>query len=328
MTEKQENQNISRREALRMLGIGVTVLAATDLLTACGGTSAAQSPDAKVSSSASKPSPSSSASVRPPTGAGGSSEPATVTSSQPAASPASSAESCNIIDAATKSGDQWVLKHPDEDKTVNMALPVGFTPDKNLHGVTDVKALALDGNWKAYEDWEVALNTKRPGGPLAGFNYDYNDWCPTADFNCNMQADLFAWRTMQGMEVAAPGIGHLVGGHRRSVVLNILNLDGSVFPWDKRENGQVCIVRGFTATGRIFDGEHNIDVLEKNLSSHWLSKQAFGEASKSYLGITGVPDNALETLLVSVQRKQWGSNTDGSKRLEFQLIRSELVKLK
>lgn len=235
---------------------------------------------------------------------------------------------CDITVPADKSGDAFVLRHPDEDKSEARVLPVGFTPDKSLHFATDIKPLDIGSDLKPYQDWETALNTKRAAGSLAGYNYDYNDFCQTGNFRCNVQGDMFAWRTFQGEEVEVPGVGRLEGGPRRSVVLNVLNLDGSVHAWDNEKSCQVQVKRGFTATGRIFDGQKNVDVLERNLSGHWLFRQAFGTPEKSYIGITDDPDNAREVLLVSVQRKQWGLNPDGSKRMEFQLIRAELVKVK
>lgn len=230
------------------------------------------------------------------------------------------------ITPADKNGDRWVLRHPDEDKNVDISLPPGFTPAKSLHNAIDITPLALGNDWVNYQDWEKMLNTGRPvGDRLAGYNYDYNDFCMVPGFYCNVQSDLYAWRVFQGHEVRIPGIGTLIGGDRRSVMVLILNLDASVFPWDVKENGPVYVERGFTATGRIFDGT-KAPATEQLLVEHWLSKQFLGESSKSYLGITDNPDNARETLLVSAQRKQWGLNPDGSKRLEFQLIRAELIR--
>lgn len=238
------------------------------------------------------------------------------------------AQACVITTPADKSGDAFVIRHPDEDKTEARVLPAGFAPDKSLHFATDIKPLDIGSDLKPYQDWETALNTKRPAGPLAGYNYDYNDFCQTGDFRCNVQGDMFAWRTFQGEEVEVPGVGRLEGGPRRSVLFNLLNLDGSVHAWDNEKSCQVRVKRGFTATGRIFDGQKNVDVLERNLSGHWLFRQAFGTPENSYTGITDSPDNAKEVLVVSVQRKQWGLNPDGSKRMKFQLIRAELVKVK
>lgn len=229
---------------------------------------------------------------------------------------------------AERSGNGWVLQHPDGDKTEVRQMPDGFTPDRSLTFATDIKSLEIGSDLKIFSDWETALNTKRPGGALAGYNYDYNDFCPTGDFKCNVQGDMFGWRTFQGDFVEVPGIGRLEGGPRRSVVLNVLNLDGSVHAWDNEKNGQVTVKRGFTATGRIFNGEKNVDALERNLSGHWAFRQFFGTPEKSYIGITDNPDNALEVLMVSVQRKQWGNNPDGTKRMEFQLIRAEILKAK
>lgn len=242
------------------------------------------------------------------------------------AEPTQVAERALIVPAEKVGGDRWRLLHPDQDHKVEIALPNGFTPDKNLHIATDISALELGSDFSIYQDWETALNTKREKGALAGYNYDYNDFCQSRDFQCNVQADMYGWRTFQGEWVEVPLIGRLVGGPRRSVVLNVLNLDGSVHAWDAEKSEQTKVKRGFTATGRIFDGEHNVDILERNLSGHWTFRQFSGTPEKSYIGITDSPDNAQEVLLVSVQRKQWGFNADKSKRLEFQLIRAEIVR--
>lgn len=220
------------------------------------------------------------------------------------------------------------LQHPDEGgRTIEIRLPNGFTPDAALHVSTDTKALAI-GDLNQYRDWETALNTGRPvGDRLAGYNYDYNDFCPVRDFKCNVQLDMYAWRIFQGQEVDVPGIGHLVGSERRSVVLIVLNLADDVKAYDEREAGQVTVVRGFTATGRIFDG-NKVAVTERNVTGHWLFRQKEGTPEKSYIGVTDSPENARETLLVTVIRKQWGNNPDGTKRYQDQLLRAEIVTLK
>lgn len=235
------------------------------------------------------------------------------------------------LSPAEQRGGQWVLSHPDQDKVEARRLPEGFTPDKNLHFATDFRVQQLPTDLQNYHDWERVLNTGLPVGQrLAGYNYNYNDWCQTADGRCRRQLDMYAWTIFQGQAVEVPGIGRLEGGPRKSVVLLVLNLDGSVVAFDPEEGGHglVYVKRGFTATGRIWDGERGVDRLERNLSAHWLAKQRDGEPSKSYIGITDHPDNATSTLLVTVQRKQWGNNPDGSKRMEFQLLRAEEVRLK
>ncbi|TSC88215.1 MAG: hypothetical protein G01um10145_924 [Microgenomates group bacterium Gr01-1014_5] len=245
-----------------------------------------------------------------------------------------------INPAESKGNGQWVLRHPDGDKTEVRQLPEGFTPDRDLVFATDLKPREIKKDLKVYQDWETAINTKRSAGALAGYNYDKNDFCEVPGFDCNVQADMFAWRTFQGQEVRVPGVGILKGGNGRSVVLNVLNLDGSVHAWDSEEHGPVYVKRGFTATGRIFDGEKNVDATEENLSGHWLFRQAQGTPEKSYVGITNSLDNAQEVLLVTVQRKQWGFEVDAqgketvdakgnkTKRMQFQLVRAELVKVK
>lgn len=234
-------------------------------------------------------------------------------------------------DAATSTVNQtgvFRLQHPDQDgKTIEVRVPSGFTPDSRLNVSTDTRALPV-GDLNQYKDWETALNTGRPAGDrLAGYNYDYNDFCPVRDFKCNVQLDMYAWRVFQGQEVDVPGIGHLVGSERRSVLVIIFNLADDVKAYDEREAGQVTVVRGFTATGRIFDG-NKIATTERNVTGHWLYTQKEGRPEKSYTGITDSPDNARETLLVTVIRKEWGKNADGTKRYQDQLLRAEIVTLK
>ncbi len=227
---------------------------------------------------------------------------------------------------AQEKGNEWTLKNPDGGEA-DMTLPAGFTPDARLVVPSDLTVNPINSDLSVYADWEKALNTGRPvGDRLAGYNYDYNDFCPTADDMCNVQGDMYAWRVFQGQEVEVPGIGRLVGGPRISVVLLFINLDDSVVAWDNQVGGQgqVKVERGFTATGRIFDG-NKLTETEENLAGHWLFTQENGDPGKSYIGITDSPDNAQGTLFVTVVRKQWGNNPDGSKRMENQLMRAELV---
>lgn len=229
--------------------------------------------------------------------------------------------------SAEQSSGQWKLTNPDGGK-VDMTFPDGFTPDARLVIPSDLPVNPINQDLSVYSDWEKALNTGRPvGDRLAGYNYDVNDFCTTADDKCNVQGDMFAWRVLQGQEVEIPGIGKLVGGPRRSVVALFINLEPSVVAWDEQDGGlgQVRVERGFTATGRIFDG-NKLRETEENLAGHWLFRQANGTPEKSYVGITDSPDNASETLFVTVARRQWGNNPDGSKRVQFQLMRAENVR--
>lgn len=228
--------------------------------------------------------------------------------------------------SAEQNSGQWKLTNPDGGK-IDVALPEGFTPDARLVIPSDLPVNPINQDLSIYSDWEKALNTGRPvGDRLAGYNYDYNDFCPTADDKCNVQGDMYAWRVLQGQEVEIPGIGKLVGGERKSVVALFINLEPSVVAWDEQDGGlgQVRVERGFTATGRIFDG-NKLQKTEENLAGHWLFRQAKGTPEKSYIGITDSPDNARETLFVTVARRQWGNNPDGSKRIQFQLMRAENV---
>ena len=222
-------------------------------------------------------------------------------------------------------GNTWKLMHPDEGgKTVNKELPEGFTPDKGLHVSTDIDPLPL-GDLSQYSTPEKAHISDGSANGV-GYNYDKKDFCEVPGFQCNEQMDMYAWRIDQGEEVRVPGIGTLKGGPRRSVVLLYFNLTDHVNAFDVDSHGPIYDKRGFTATGRIFNGD-NIRNNERDLSGFWLYKQGHGEPSKSYIGITDSPDNALETLLVTVVRKQWGNNQDGTPRYEDQLVRAGIFKV-
>lgn len=217
------------------------------------------------------------------------------------------------------------LKHPDGDKNEDRQMPEGFTPDSRLYANIDTKPLPF-GDLSQYSTAAKAhISDGTPDG--VGYNYDYNDYCMVPGFECNQQWDLWAWRINQGEVVRVPGIGELRGGPRRSVLLVVLNLDNRVKAYDIKQNGPLYVEHGFTATGRIFDG-NNAQRNERNLTGHWLWKQGHGDEGKSYHGVTNDPDDALETLVVTVIRKQWGNNPDGSKRVEDQLVRAEIVKVK
>lgn len=234
-----------------------------------------------------------------------------------------------FVEGERVSGNRWSLPHPDQDKKVEVDLPEGFTPDKRLHIATDV-SFEIPTDFAQFSDWEKALNTQRAGGALAGYNYDYNDFCAVPGFFCNVQGDMFGWRVFQGQRVEVPGIGILEGGPRRSVVLIFANRADTVQAWDNdSEFGPVYTKRGFSGTGRVFDADDKgkLRDLYTALTGHWLFRQFAGTPEKSYIGITDSPDNATEALVAVVQRLQWGLNitTDNSPRMEFQLVKAKLV---
>lgn len=226
-------------------------------------------------------------------------------------------------DFAQRQGDHWVLQDPDGNP-VDHNFVSGFYPEKDLIVATDVNLHRIDiSHLDKYADWEKALNTGRPvGDRLSGYNYDYNDFCPTEDFECNVQGDMWAWRVFQGQEVQIPELGKLVGSEGKSVVALFINLEPDVVAWDNEELGQVKVKRGFTATGRMFDGDKWIE-MEEQLAGHWLHRQKNGTPEKSYVGITDDPDNAKGALFVTFVYRQWGNNEDGTPRRQFQLVRAQ-----
>ena len=237
--------------------------------------------------------------------------------------PDTSIEVAANVQNALQNGDGWMLKDGD-GKEMQISLPQGFTPDARLVMATNIKKGTVNSDLSVYKDWEKALNTGRPvGDRLAGYNYDYNDFCQTLDFECNVQADMYAWRIFQGETVSIPGIGTLEGGPRESVMVLFLNATPDVTAFDKDGMGQVLVKRGFTATGRSFDANPYSPKFQKEesgLLGHWLFRQAQGTPEKSYVGITNSPDNANKTLFAVVVKNQWGNNPDGSPRYQFQLL--------
>lgn len=248
---------------------------------------------------------------------------ATPTPSQAAGSALSERAVFPAMQEGVRDGDKWLMTDGDGNEK-RVGLPEGFTPDSRLVLASNIKLNQLRPNLNRYRNWERALNTERAeGDELAGYNYDYNDFCPTADFRCNVQGDMYAWRVFQGQEVEVPGIGRLEGGEGRSVVLLFLNSTPDVVAWDNDEAGQALVKRGFTATGRLFDANPYGDKFanaEENLLGHWLFRQANGTPEKSYIGVTDNPDNANSTLFAVVVRNQWGNNEDGTPRYQNQLL--------
>lgn len=217
---------------------------------------------------------------------------------------------------AEKGSDGWSLKNPDSE-VLSISLPDGFTPDSNLVIQNDLSMNTL-GDLSEYKDWDKDVHE------VAGYNYDENDFSGNADFKENVQGDMYAWRLFQGDRVIVPGIGELNGSEGRSVVVLVLNLQPKVIAWDNENLGQVYDRHGFTATGRIWDGE-KIAETEEKLLGHWLFTQKEGHLGKSYIGVTDDPKNARETLFVTVAYRQWGNNEDGSPREQFQLLRTGIA---
>jgi hypothetical protein len=224
------------------------------------------------------------------------------------------------IDAAAKNADGWSLKNPDGQE-VSISLPEGFTPDKDLVIQNDLQMNEINPDLSVYQDWDKVIHE------VAGYNYDENDFSGNVDYLENVQGDMWAWRVFQGEEVNVPGIGHLIGDERTSVVVLVLNLQPNVIPWDKDGLGPVFNKHGFTATGRLWDvgNPEKIAEAEELLGGHWLGRQRDGTPEKSYIGVTDDPDNAKRTLYVSVANRQWGNNEDGTPREQFQLLNAQLV---
>lgn len=228
------------------------------------------------------------------------------------------------ITPAEKKNGQWILETPDGEER-RLSLPQGFTPDENLRVNEEVRLLPIPKDTSPFADFQKALNTTQPDGtpPLAGYLYGYNDWCPVPGNRCERQAPSYAWTVFTGEKAEIPGVGKLEGGPGLAVMVMYLNRDETVRAWD--DPNSIRLVHGFTASGRIWNGQNNIDKLEQGLVTHFADRLFQGDPATGFTGQCDRPDNCLQVLVVSVDRIQWGFNPDGSKRFVDRLIRAEIL---
>ncbi len=217
----------------------------------------------------------------------------------------------------------WLL-HNADGASVNVHLPDGFAPDVNLRYLGG--ALQLPADVSQYRDFQKALNTPDGTYPaLAGYDpsIEYGDYCNNPpDHACADQLNMFSWEVKTGEKAQKSQIGSLVGARNRSIMIMEINRDGSVHAWD---NPPEQVVHGFSGGGPIWDGEHHIPETEKRLVGHYADRLLNGIPGM-YRGACDNPNNCNEVLAVSVQRRQWGNNSDGSRRIIFELIRAEIIR--
>lgn len=233
--------------------------------------------------------------------------------------------------AARTAEGKWEIQNADGEKQ-EIVLPEGFVPDARLkiHTQPDTfqRTLLLPKDTTAYADFQKALNTKQPDGtpPLAGYDpsIELGDYCSNPpNHQCTAQLNMFSWKVFTGEKINIPGIGLLTGKENRAVMVLLLNRDGSVHAWDG--NSPVRVEHGFTGGGPLWDGERNVDKAEQGLAAHYADRLLYGIPGM-YRGACDNPENCAELLAVSVQRRQWGNNPDGSPRRIFELIRAEIIR--
>lgn len=312
MSHKERDLSLNQRVRKTAAKIGVAVMLGGAALTGTGCSLELQSPIVKKNSETTITTVQATTSTSE-AGAGNGTPESTSTTS-------TTLQDKEGVEVAQKSGDTWKLKNPDGQE-VYLGLPEGFSPDKDLVIQNDLKMNEINSDLSVYKDWDNVIHK------VAGYNYDENDFSGNVDFLENVQGDMWAWRVIQGEEVEVPGVGHLKGDERTSVVVLVLNLQPRVIAWDKDGIGPVFCKHGFTATGRIWDAgtPEKIAETEELLGGHWLFRQKEGTPEKSYIGVTDDPENAKRTLYVSVAYRQWGNNEDGTPREQFQLLNAKLV---
>lgn len=223
--------------------------------------------------------------------------------------------------ASKDTGGNWIVKNPD-GKAETVSPVDGFTPDTALVLAPQYgKTLPIEP--ATFADFQKSLND--PKHPLVGYTYGENDQSDNLNYKRTLQVPMYSWTVVTGLEVDAPGIGHLVGGKGRAVELMIMNIDGSV--GDFGSDKPILIKDGFTGTGRIWDAENVIED-ERGISSHYVNRLqtgVTGPGESGFIGQCNIATNCDQVLLVSVIRTQWGKSADGTPRYQYQLLREEIV---
>ncbi len=245
----------------------------------------------------------------------------TLTPSEAGGTPTLKAEVSLTNPASKDASGNWVVNNPDGQAETIPSVD-GFTPDRSLVLAPEWgKTMSLDA--AKFADFQLSLND--PNHPLVGYTYGENDQSDNIDYRRTLQVPMYSWTVATGEEVDAPGIGHLKGGPGRAVELMIMNIDGTV--GDFGSDNPIMIKHGFTGTGRIWDGDNVVED-EQGISSHYVSRLQNGvtlPGESGFVGQCDIPSNCNEVLVVSVIRRQWGQNEDGSNRYQYQLLREEIV---
>jgi len=219
---------------------------------------------------------------------------------------------------------KYILHNSDGvEVAVDLSKAIGFTPDKGLM-VSSIKAKVLGVVPKDAGDFQAYLNTERDGyGKLAGHTDGTNDYNQYGKKTSSPQVPVYSWMVHTGEEIEMPGIGKVVGGEGRAVMVLILNRTPRVCQFPEES---VRVNAGYEGWGRIWNGdEQPVAEAEKRLVNHYLVRLGQGVPETGFIGQCDLPDNCNKVTVVTVERMQWGNNHDGTPRDQFRLIRAETV---
>lgn len=227
--------------------------------------------------------------------------------------------------AARHEGDVWSLRNSDgAEARVNLANAIGFTPDADLR-TSDIRPNDLGivpadaGNFQAY------LNQPRDGfNQLAGYTDGTNDYNQYKDHESGPQVPVYSWMIHTGLDVEMPGIGRVTGGSGRAAMILIINRTERVYRFP---TNSVHVEAGFQGWGRIWNGElSSVQESERRLVNHYRTRLGQGVPETGFIGqCDQAADNCDNVTVVTVERMQWGNNSDGTPRDQFRLIRAETV---
>jgi F0F1-type ATP synthase assembly protein I len=231
-----------------------------------------------------------------------------------------------FISTAITTDGKYTLHDSDGNKVIrDLSSAIGFVPDENLL-VSDLEPKELGQEPTSITgDWDTYLNTKKDDfGPLAGFTDGTNDYNKYFLHQSKSQIPAYSWMVHTGLYVEIPGIGRIVGGPGRAVMILIINRTDDVYRF---KIDPITVIAGFEGWGRIWNGEpREVIETEKRLSNHFLTRLGLGVPEKGFIGQTDQSyENASTVTIVTIERIQWGNNDDGTARYQFRLIRAETV---
>jgi hypothetical protein len=229
----------------------------------------------------------------------------------------------NIV--ASADGKYTLHDSDGKEVAVDLTKAIGFTPDKDLL-ISDIKTEQLgQESAEVTRDFQKYLNQDLNGyGPLAGHTDGTNDYNQYKDHQSAPQVPAYSWMIHTGLNVEMPGIGRVEGGTGRAVAILIINRTDKVYRFP---DNSVTVEAGFQGWGRIWNGNADqIPETEKRLSNHYLTRMGEGVPETGFIGQTDQGElNADSLTVVSVERTQWGNNSDNTPRYQFRLLRAETV---
>ncbi len=197
----------------------------------------------------------------------------------------------------------------------DLSKAIGFVPDENLL-VSDLESKEL-GQESAVttRDFQKYLNEKRDGlEPLAGFTDGTNDYNQYYLHQSGPQVPAYSWMIHTGLYVEMPGIGRVIGGEGRAVLVLIINCTDNIYRFP---TNSVTVIAGFQGWGRIWNGESKEVVeTEKRITNHYLTRLGEGVPKTGFIGQTDQGEENASTVTVITVEMVEG---------QFRLIRAETV---